>query len=141
MDHAESASSLGRPAATSRTAVVRYQVTDIERSVDFYTRRLGFELEHRAGSAFASVTRGALRLILSGPGSSGSRPLPDGRKQEPGGWNRFILDVDDLDSAIRALEGSVRFRNQVEVGPGGKQIQIEDPDGNPIELHEPPSTT
>jgi len=140
MDHAESTSRAGRPADTSRSTV-RYQVTDVERSIDFYSRRLGFQLEQRAGSAFASVTRGALRLILSGPGSSGSRPLPDGRKQEPGGWNRIVLYVDDLDSFIRTLEGSVRFRNQVEVGPGGKQIQIEDPDGNPIELHEAPAAT
>jgi glyoxylase I family protein len=120
----------GRPAATdtSGSTVVRYQVTDVERSVDFYTRRLGFQLEQRAGSAFASVTRGGLRLLLSGPGSSGSRPLPDGRRQEPGGWNRFVLFVDDLDSHIQALRGAgVRFRNQVEVGPGGKQIQLEDP--------------
>ena len=136
MDQTESASRAGRPADTSRAATVRYQVTDVERSIEFYTSRLGFQLEQRAGSAFASVTRGALRLVLSGPGSSGSRPLPDGRKQEPGGWNRFILYVDDLDSLILALKGDVRFRNQVEVGPGGKQIQIEDPDGNPIELHE-----
>lgn len=128
-----------RPAADLSTAV-RYQVADIERSIEFYTSRLGFELERQVGSAFASVTRGAFRLILSGPGSSGSRPMPDGRKQEPGGWNRFILYVDDLDAHIRELrDAGVSFRNQVEAGPGGKQIQIEDPDGNPIELHEAPA--
>ncbi len=149
MDHAGSASGPGpapgrtsSAADTSGATTVRYQVTDIERSVDFYTRRLGFQLERRAGSAFASVTREGLRLILSGPGSSGSRPLPDGRKQEPGGWNRFLLYVDDLDAHIQALrEAGVRFRNEVEVGPGGSQIQIEDPDGNPIELHEAPRST
>src|SRR5688572_23087764 len=147
MDQTKSASTPegGRPPAardTSSLATVRYQVSNIERSIDFYTQRLGFELEQRAGSAFASVTRGALRLVLSGPGSSGARPLPDGRRQEPGGWNRFILYVDDLDSLIRALRSAdVRFRNEVEVGPGGKQIQIEDPDGNPIELYQAAART
>ncbi|HKE18414.1 MAG TPA: VOC family protein [Kofleriaceae bacterium] len=123
-------------------ATVRYQVADVGRSLDFYTRHLGFQLQHRAGSAFASVTRGHLRLLLSGPGSSGSRPMPDGRRQEPGGWTRIVLDVDHLDSQIQTLRGAgVRFRNQVEEGPGGRQIQIEDPDGNPIELHEPPAAS
>jgi glyoxylase I family protein len=137
---ASSSRAADRPQSTGYAAVVRYQVGDVERALDFYTRRLGFQLEQRAGSAFASVTRGGLRLLLSGPGSSGSRPLPDGRRQEPGGWNRFVLDVDDLDAHIRALkDAGVRFRNHVEVGPGGRQIQIEDPDGNPIELHEPPA--
>jgi catechol 2,3-dioxygenase-like lactoylglutathione lyase family enzyme len=126
--------------ASSTTAVVRYQVLDIERAVAFYTERLGFDLVQRSGAVFATVSRGDLRLLLSGPGSSGSRPLPDGRRQEPGGWNRIVLFVDDLDaiiSTLRATDGA-RFRNQVETGPGGKQIQIEDPDGNPIELHEAP---
>lgn len=118
-------------------AVVRYQVTDVARSVAFYTDVLDFVLELHAGSAFASVRRGDLRLLLGGPGSSGSRPMPDGRRQEPGGWNRIVLYVADLDAQIAALEkASVRFRNAVETGPGGRQIQIEDPDGNPIELHE-----
>jgi glyoxylase I family protein len=122
---------------TSR-ASVRYQVTNIDRSIAFYTD-LGFELEMRSGSAFAAVTHGGLRLILSGPGSSGSRPMPDGRRQSPGGDTRFLLDVEDLDATIAELRSkSVRFRNEIESGPGGRQIQIEDPDGNPIELHEPP---
>jgi glyoxylase I family protein len=120
-------------------AHVRYQVTDIERSIAFYTQRLGFTLEMRAGSAFAAVLLGRLRLILGGPGSSGSRPMPDGRQQLPGGWNRILIYVDDLDADIERLKGQgVPFRNAVEAGPGGKQIQIEDPDGNPIELHEAP---
>jgi catechol 2,3-dioxygenase-like lactoylglutathione lyase family enzyme len=120
-------------------AVVRYQVLDIERAIAFYTERLGFHLEQRSGAVFATVSRGDLHLLLSGPGSSGSRPLPDGRRQEPGGWNRIVLYVENLDSTLSALEsGGARFRNEVEVGPGGKQIQIEDPDGNPIELHEAP---
>jgi glyoxylase I family protein len=120
-------------------AVVRYQVADVERSVAFYTRQLGFQLGHRSGPVFASVSRGDLRLLLGGPGSSGSRPMPDGRRQEPGGWNRIVLYVDDLAAQVDALrQGGARFRNEVETGPGGKQILIEDPDGNPIELHENP---
>src|SRR5690349_7598512 len=120
-------------------AHVRYQVTDIERSIAFYTQRLGFTLEMRAGSAFAAVLLGRLRLILGGPGSSGSRPMPDGRQQVPGGWNRILIYVDNLAADIERLKAQgVAFRNAVEAGPGGKQIQIEDPDGNPIELHEAP---
>jgi glyoxylase I family protein len=116
---------------------VRYQVGDIDRSLAFYTEQLGFERESQVGKAFASVTLGKLRLILGGPGSSGSRPLPDGRKQAPGGDNRILIYVDDLDTHITRLKNQgVPFRNEVEAGPGGRQIQIEDPDGNPIELHE-----
>jgi glyoxylase I family protein len=101
--------------------------------------RLGFELVQRANAAFASVSRGKLTLLLSGPGSSGARALPDGRRQEPGGFNRIVLWVQDLAAEIETLtRAGVRFRNQVEVGPGGKQIQLEDPDGNPLELHEAP---
>jgi glyoxylase I family protein len=118
-------------------AHVRYQVTDIERSIAFYTQQLGFTLEMQAGSAFAAVLLGRLRLILGGPGSSGSRPMSDGRQQAPGGWNRILIYVNDLDEDIRRLkEQGVPFRNAIESGPGGRQIQIEDPDGNPIELHE-----
>ncbi len=120
-------------------AHVRYQVTDIERSIAFYTETLGFKLDAHVGTAFASVSRGKLRLILGGPGSSGARPMPDGKKQTPGGWNRILIYVDDLDAEIARLQKQgVRFRNDVEAGPGGTQIQIEDPDGNPIELHEAP---
>jgi glyoxylase I family protein len=116
---------------------VRYQVTDVNRSVAFYTR-LGFAVEHQQGPAFAKVSCNGVPLLLSGPGSSGARPMPDGRRQEPGGWNRLVLRVGDLSAQVTALtEAGVRFRNAVEVGPGGKQIQIEDPDGNPIELFEP----
>jgi glyoxylase I family protein len=121
------------------SAVVRYQVRDVDRSIAFYTGQLGFVLTQRAGAVFATVSRGDLHLLLSGPGSSGSRPVPDGRQQEPGGWNRIVLYVKDLDSNISSLKNAgTRFRNEVEAGPGGKQIQIEDPDANPIELHEPP---
>jgi glyoxylase I family protein len=117
---------------------VRYQVRDVLRSVAFYTERLGFQLEHQHPPAFASVSLGSTPILLSGPGASGSRPMPDGRKQEPGGWNRVVLRVADLPALIQSLQtAGVRFRNEMEVGPGGRQIQIEDPDGNPIELFEP----
>ena len=125
--------------ADAKAAVVRYQIEDVERAIAFYTQHLGFELTQRSGPVFATVTRGNLHLLLSGPGSSGRRPMPDGRQQEPGGWNRIVLYVDNLDTTIADLRAAgTRFRNEVEVGPGGKQIQIEDPDGNPIELHEAP---
>jgi glyoxylase I family protein len=121
-----------------RAAGVRYQVKDVDRSVEFYTRHLGFQLGQRAGTAFASVSNGNLTLWLSGPGSSGSRPLPEGRSQEPGGWNRIVLEVEDLPSCVSALKkAGLRFRNEIETGPGGQQIQLEDPDGNPVELFEP----
>jgi glyoxylase I family protein len=117
---------------------VRYQVKDVGRSVAFYTQKLGFNLDYQKLPAFGQVSIGNLKLILSGPGTSGSRPMPDGKEQEPGGWNRIVLQVQDLPARIDNLKrAGVRFRNQMEVGPGGKQIQIEDPDGNPIELFEP----
>src|SRR5437773_6224259 len=119
---------------------VRYQVKDVTRSVAFYTQQLGFKLDQKNLPAFAQVSIGNFKLILSGPGASGSRPMPDGRKQEPGGWNRVILQVADLPARTEALKkAGLHFRNQMEVGPGGKQIQLEDPDGNPIELFEPAS--
>ena len=124
--------------ANVTAAVVRYQVLDVDRAIAFYTESLGFDLTQRAGTVFATVSRGDLHLLLSGPASSGSRPMPDGRKQQPGGWNRIVLYVASLDATIVALQDRARFRNAVEVGPGGKQIQIEDPDGNSIELHEAP---
>ena len=117
---------------------VRYQVADVSRAVAFYTTHLGFKLEHQQLPAFAAVSLGDFKLLLSGPGASGSRPLPDGRRQEPGGWNRVVLQVADLPERIEALkQAGLHFRNAMEVGPGGRQIQLEDPDGNPIELFEP----
>ena len=117
---------------------VRYQVKDVSRSIDFYSRQLGFKLAQKHLPAFGEVSVGDLNLILSGPGASGSRQMPDGNDQEPGGWNRVVLEVIDLENRIEDLKtADVRFRNEMEVGPGGKQIQIEDPDGNPIELFEP----
>jgi glyoxylase I family protein len=117
---------------------VRYQVKDVSRAVSFYTQQLGFNLDRAHLPAFGQVSLGDFKLILSGPGASGSRPMPDGHEQQPGGWNRLILEVRDLPTRIDALKkAGLRFRNEMEVGPGGKQIQIEDPDGNPIELFEP----
>ena len=117
---------------------VRYLVTDVSRSVAFYTGLLGFEVELEKAPAFANVSLGALHLLLSGPGASGSRPLADGRIQVAGGWNRIVLRVTDLPARIEELKkAGVRFRHEIVSGPGGSQIQIEDPDGNPIELFEP----
>jgi glyoxylase I family protein len=117
---------------------VRYQVKDVQRAIAFYTQTLGFHLEMQNLPAFGLVSIGGLKLILSGPGASGSRPMPDGRQQEPGGWNRVVLQVPDLPTRIADLKSAgARFRNEMEAGPGGRQIQIEDPDGNPIELFEP----
>ena len=117
---------------------VRYQVKDVARAVAFYTTHLGFALRHQQLPAFANVALGDFSLLLSGPGASGSRPMPGGVAQEPGGWNRVVLRVSDLPARIKALEkAGVKFRNEMEVGPGGRQIQLEDPDGNPVELFEP----
>ena len=117
---------------------VRYQVKDVQRSITFYTQTLGFNLEMQFLPTFGQVSISGLKLILSGPGASDSRGMPDGRPQEPGGGNRVLLQVQDLPARIAELKkAGLHFRNEIEVGPGGKQIQIEDPDGNPIELFEP----
>jgi glyoxylase I family protein len=117
---------------------IRYQVKDVNRAVAFYTEHLGFKLEHAQPPAFASVSLQDVQILLSGPGASGSRPMPNGEKQEPGGWNRVVLKVADLPQCIARLKkAGVHLRNEMEAGPGGRQIQIEDPDGNPIELFEP----
>jgi glyoxylase I family protein len=117
---------------------VRYQAEDVARSVAFYTDELGFKLEHQHLPEFATVSLGALKIHLSGPEASGSRAMPDGQRQEPGGWNRVVLRVNNLVSCIEVLKNAgLQFRNEMEVGPAGKQIQLEDPDGNPIELFEP----
>jgi glyoxylase I family protein len=117
---------------------VRYHVKDVQRAIAFYTQTLGFHLDMQNLPAFGQVSIGGLKLILSGPGASGSRPMPDGRQQEPGGWNRVLLQVEDLAARVAHLkQAGLRLRNEIEAGPGGKQIQIEDPDGNPIELFEP----
>jgi glyoxylase I family protein len=113
-------------------------VKDVARSVAFYSEHLGFKVEHQQLPAFASVSFGGAPILLSGPAVSGSRPLPKGQSQEPGGWNRVVLKVADLRGCIAAFkQAGIRFRNEMETGPGGRQVQIEDPDGNPIELFEP----
>ena len=141
MSHRESSPSgptIWRPSGTG-DAVVRYQVGDLEEAIAFYTSHLGFRLDQRSGP-IGVVSRGALHLLLSGPTSSGSRPTAGGQRQEPGGWNRIVLYVDDIEAEVDRLRtAGVTFRDDVRTGPGGKQVQITDPDGNPIELHEAPA--
>ena len=138
-DKRESITECGR-STEPRFHGVRYQVTDVARSAEFYSRQLGFRLVQQRLPAFATLVLGPLDLLLSGRGASGSRPMPDGRVQGPGGWNRVVLRVANLPSWIEKLrKAGVRFRNQMETGPGGRQIQVEDPDGNTVELFEPAS--
>jgi catechol 2,3-dioxygenase-like lactoylglutathione lyase family enzyme len=119
-------------------AVVRYLVDDVDAAVAFYTGHLGFALEQRMGPAFALVSRGDLTLWLSGPQSSAARPMPDGSRPGPGGWNRLVLEVEDLEAEVERLKrAGLSFRNAIVTGPGGKQILLEDSAGNPIELFEP----
>jgi catechol 2,3-dioxygenase-like lactoylglutathione lyase family enzyme len=119
---------------------VRYMVDDVQAAVDFYTSHLGFSVRTNFAPAFADVTSGNLRLLLAGPASSAGRPMPDGRQPGPGGWNRIHLIVPDIASEVARLRGEgVSFRNEVVTGPGGKQILIEDPAGNVVELFEPAS--
>jgi catechol 2,3-dioxygenase-like lactoylglutathione lyase family enzyme len=120
------------------TVNVRYMVDDIDAAIAFYTTHLGFKLNMRVAPAFADVTRGDLRLLLSARSSSAGRPMPDGRLPEPGGWNRFQFIVDDIAAEVERLRAAgVRFRNDVIKGPGGQQVLIEDPAGNPIEIFQP----
>ncbi|MGH9231425.1 MAG: VOC family protein [Acidimicrobiales bacterium] len=117
---------------------VRYMVDDVDTAVDFYTKHLDFELRTSAAPAFADVTRGNLRLLLSGPTSSAGRPMPDGTKPGPGGWNRIHLLVDDIDAEVARLrQAGLSFRNDIVTGPGGSQILLEDPTGNVVELFQP----
>jgi catechol 2,3-dioxygenase-like lactoylglutathione lyase family enzyme len=117
---------------------VRYMVDDVESAVDFYTTHFGFTLRMSAAPAFADVVRGNLRLLLSGPKSSAGRPMPDGRVPEPGGWNRIHFIVDDIGAEVERLRSAgLTFRNDIVSGPGGRQILLEDPAGNPIELFQP----
>lgn len=123
---------------TDEIVSVRYMVDDVQEAIDFYTRHFGFELPTSALPAFADVVRGRLRLLLAGPDSSAGRPMPDGRKPEPGGWNRIHFIVEDIDAAFKPLrDAGVKFRNDIVTGPGGKQILLEDSSGNPIELFQP----
>ena len=121
-------------------ATFRYLVKEVDAAIEFYTNHLGFQLTEKMGPAFAIVARGDLNLWLSGPQTSAARPMPDGRKPEAGGWNRFVIEVDDIDTLVAALkQAGVRFRNEIISGPGGKQILAEDPSGNPIEIFQPAS--
>jgi catechol 2,3-dioxygenase-like lactoylglutathione lyase family enzyme len=118
-------------------ATLRYLVADVDASIAFYTQHLGFTLEQQMGPAFAIVTRDDLSVWLSGPQSSAARPMPDGRQPEPGGWNRLVVEVDDLETKVAELkQAGLSFRNEIVTGPGGKQIVLDDGDGNPIELFE-----
>jgi len=117
---------------------VRYMVDDVDGAVDFYTTHFGFEVRTSAAPAFADVVRGNLRLLLSGPRSSAGRPMPDGRTPEPGGWNRIHFIVEDIAAEVQRLRSAgVPFRNDIISGPGGQQILLDDPAGNPIELFQP----
>lgn len=120
------------------TVHVRYMVDDVDAAVAFYTTHLGFTLISRTAPAFADVARGDLRLLLSGPSSSAGRPMPDGRRPAPGGWNRIHFIVDDLAAEVDRLRAAgLHFRNDMVTGPGGSQILLDDPSGNPIELFQP----
>jgi catechol 2,3-dioxygenase-like lactoylglutathione lyase family enzyme len=118
-------------------ATVRYLVGDVARAEEFYVERLGFVVEQEMLPAFARIRRDDLTLWLAGPASSAARPMPDGAQPQPGGWNRFVIEVDDLAAVIEGLgAGGAVFRNDIVRGPGGSQILVEDPDGNPVELFE-----
>jgi catechol 2,3-dioxygenase-like lactoylglutathione lyase family enzyme len=120
------------------TVNIRYMVDDVDTAVDFYTKHFGFTLGTNAAPAFADVVRGHLRLLLSGPTSSAGRPMPDGRNPGPGGWNRIEFVVDDIVAEVERLRAEgMRFRNDIVTGPGGKQILLDDPSGNPIEIFQP----
>ena len=126
---------------TDSTVHVRYLVDDVQAAIDFYTTHLGFTTNTSFPPAFADVRRGNLRLLLSGPSSSAGRPMPDGRTPHPGGWNRIHLLVDDIDAEVARLrKGGVAFRSDVVSGPGGRQIVLDDPAGNPVELFQPAGT-
>jgi catechol 2,3-dioxygenase-like lactoylglutathione lyase family enzyme len=119
---------------------VRYMVSDVQESIDFYTRHFGFEVRSSAAPAFADVVRGRLRLLLAGPDSSAGRSMPDGRKPQPGGWNRIHFIVEDIARDVERLrKADVSFRNEIITGPGGQQTVLDDPSGNPIELFQPAS--
>jgi catechol 2,3-dioxygenase-like lactoylglutathione lyase family enzyme len=123
---------------TDELVNVRYMVDDVQSAVDFYTAHFGFTVRSSAAPAFADVVRGHLRLLLSGPRSSAGRPMPDGRTPAPGGWNRIHFVVEDIDAEVARLRSAgLSFRNDIVKGPGGRQILLEDPSGNPIELFQP----
>ena len=123
---------------TMSTVSIRYMIDDVPAAIKFYTTHLGFSLDLDASPAFASVSRDGVRLLLSGKTSSGRRAMPDGREPVPGGWNRIHIQVDDLEAEIKRLrEAGLKFRNEIVKGPGGSQILLDDPSGNPVELFQP----
>jgi catechol 2,3-dioxygenase-like lactoylglutathione lyase family enzyme len=123
---------------TNGKVSVRYMVDDVDSAIDFYSRHFGFERGHNASPAFAEVSKGNLRLLLAGPKSSAGRPMPDGRQPEPGGWNRIHFVVDDIEAEVERLRAAgVTFRNDIVSGPGGRQILVDDPSGNPVEIFQP----
>jgi catechol 2,3-dioxygenase-like lactoylglutathione lyase family enzyme len=125
---------------TDEKVSVRYMVDDVDQAIEFYAGQFGFEPGHNASPAFAEVIRGNLRLLLAGPKSSAGRPMPDGRQPGPGGWNRIHFVVEDIAAEVKRLRvAGVSFRNEIISGPGGQQILLEDPSGNPIELFQPAS--
>jgi catechol 2,3-dioxygenase-like lactoylglutathione lyase family enzyme len=122
------------------TVSIRYIVDDVDAAIAFYSQRLGFHEDMRPAPTFAMLSRGDLRLALSAPSPAGGggQAMPDGTSPQPGGWNRFMLEVDDLEATVATLrEGGVRFRNEIVTGVGGKQVLLEDPSGNPVELFQP----
>jgi catechol 2,3-dioxygenase-like lactoylglutathione lyase family enzyme len=119
-------------------ATFRYMVDEVESSIEFYTKHFGFEVVEQMGPVFAIVAQEDLTLWLSGPQTSAARAMPDGRKPEAGGWNRFVIEVEDIESVVATMKSAgVKFRNEIISGPGGKQILAEDPSGNPIEIFQP----
>lgn len=119
-------------------ATIRYLVHDVVIALDFYTQHLGFKLIDQMGPAFAIVAKGDLELWLSGPQTSAARPMPDGRQPIAGGWNRFVVEVENIEALVAAMKtAGIKFRNEIITGPGGKQILAEDPSGNPIEIFQP----
>lgn len=119
-------------------ATIRYMVQNVEESIKFYIEHLGFSLLDQMGAAFAIIEKDDLHLWLSGPQTSAARPMPDGRTPQPGGWNRFVMEVDDIETLVSKMKkAGVSFRNEIITGPGGKQILAEDPSGNPIEIFQP----
>jgi predicted enzyme related to lactoylglutathione lyase len=123
---------------TDEWVSVRYMVDDVDQAIDFYTKQFDLELGQNASPAFAEVVRGKLRLLLAGPKSSAGRPMPDGRQPEPGGWNRIHFVVSDINAEVERLRSAgLSFRNEIISGPGGQQILLDDPSGNPIELFQP----
>jgi glyoxylase I family protein len=137
-EHPTAGTGIAQATAATVFHGVRYLVADVQRAIDFYTTHLGFKLEHQQLPMFATVALGPLKIYLSGSGASGSRPLPSGEQQSPGGSNRVVLRVENLPKVIETLRSAgATFRNTMETGPAGKQIQVLDPDSNPVELFEP----